>query len=128
MHVRIGTLEGVSQRQVHECGTNGSSVTLGPGDKAHCDGARLQIVPKSAWSSGLSLFSAGNAIKTEKRSETPKDTAYVSDTLSHRIHVWVYLPTFTIKRQPNAGKCTIHGSHGFSTTFRLTFCFTKGMI
>ena len=46
----------------------------------------------------------------------PKDTAYVSDTLSHRIHVWVYLPTFTIKKQPNVGKYTIHGSHGFSTT------------
>ena len=34
--------------------------------------------------------------------------------LTHRIHVWyicLHLPYFTIKKQPNVGKYTIHGSY-----------------
>ena len=43
-----------------------------------------------------------------------RDGKIFKDHISHRIHVWLYLPTFTVKNQLNLGKFTIHGSYGFS--------------
>ena len=35
----------------------------------------------------------------------------------------VYLPTFTIKNQPNVGKYTIHGAYGFCVWLNIAFVY-----
>ena len=32
--------------------------------------------------------------------------------ITHMLHVWIFLPTFCPKNNPNVGKYTIHGASG----------------